>query len=124
MAKPRGYVRTFVDLGKEMSALLTQFPADHRFADYAKTLHTAFPVKSAASPPSQRDEANSILLTDREFEIILLLHQRLSNQEIADRLFVSYSTVKRHTSNIYKKLQVRNRREAVNKALSLRIITV
>lgn len=124
MAKPRGYVRTFVDLGEDISALLTQFPADHPFADYAKTLHTAFPVKSAASPPSQRDEANSILLTDREFEIMLLLHQRLSNQEIADRLFVSYSTVKRHTSNIYNKLQVKNRREAVNKAVSMRIITV
>jgi len=123
LTKPRGFVRTFVDLGEDMSVLLTQFPPEHPFADYAKKLHTAFPGKTVTTPTSQVDEVNSILLTDREFEIILLLHQRLSNQEIADKLFVSYSTVKRHTSNIYNKLQVRNRREAVHKALSLRIIT-
>lgn len=122
-SKPKGFVRTFVDLGKDMSVLLTKFPPEHTFADYAKKLHTAFPGKTAATPTPQVDDVNSILLTDREFEIILLLHQRLSNQEIADKLFVSYSTVKRHTSNIYKKLQVRNRREAVKRALSLRIIT-
>jgi len=124
LAKPRGFIRTFVDLGEDMSVLLTKFPPDHRFAEYAKKLHTACPGKIAAMPTPQVDDATSILLTDREIEIMLLLHQRLSNQEIADRLSVSYSTVKRHTSNIYNKLQVRNRREAVNKALSLRIITV
>ncbi len=123
LAKPRGFVRSFVDLGEDMSALLTKFSPGHAFADYAEILLAAFPHATTAISASQIDEVNLVLLTDREFEIISLLHQRLSNQEIADKLFVSYSTVKRHTANIYHKLQVSNRREAVSKALSLKIIT-
>ena len=45
-------------------------------------------------------------------EILNLLEQRLSNKEIAQRLFISPITVKRHTINIYQKLQVNSRREA------------
>jgi len=123
LAKPRGFVRTFVDLGEDMSALLTKFSPDHAYADYAEILLAAFPDTTAIISTSQIDQVNLALLTDREFEIISLLHRRLSNQEIADKLFVSHSTVKRHTSNIYHKLQVKNRREAVSKALSLKIIT-
>ena len=53
----------------------------------------------------------------------LLMHNRMSNQEIADRLFISYDTVKRHTANIYRKLNVKGRRQAVNKAAELGIIS-
>jgi LuxR family maltose regulon positive regulatory protein len=119
LAKPRGFIRTFVDLGKEMSVLLKKFSPDHAFAEYAGMLLAAFPGAPSVISTSQSYKANSILLTDREFEILSLLHQRLNNQEIADKLFISYGTVKRHTANIYRKLHVKNRREAVSKALSL-----
>jgi LuxR family maltose regulon positive regulatory protein len=122
LAKPRGFVRTFVDLGEDMSALLTNFSSCMPFADYAENLLAAFPLSNSDISVSQVEEVKPAHLTDREFEIISLLHKRLSNQEIADRLFVSYSTVKRHTANIYHKFQVNNRREAVSKALSLKII--
>jgi len=61
-------------------------------------------------------------LSNRELDIINLLAQRLSNQEIADKLFISTSTVKRHTINIYQKLGVNKRREAVEKAIKIGII--
>ncbi len=62
-------------------------------------------------------------LTDRELEILALLAQRYRNKEIAARLYISPVTVKRHASNIYQKLQVSNRRQAVAKATELGILS-
>jgi len=61
-------------------------------------------------------------ISKREAEILLLMHQGLSNQQIADKLFVSENTIKKHISNIFQKLQVERRTEAVKKALELSII--
>lgn len=55
-------------------------------------------------------------LTDREREVLGLLAQGLSNQEIADRLFISVKTVRNHVSNIYSKLQVADRVQAIIRA--------
>lgn len=134
LAEPRGFVRTFVDLGEEMADLLMKFPTESTFGSYAEILLAAFPsgnrtvLKSLKSTDDsslylQDNEATQFPLTNREHEIISMLHKRQSNQEIADKLFISYGTVKRHTANIYKKLQVKNRREAVSKALSQNIIS-
>ncbi len=51
-----------------------------------------------------------------------LLADRLTNKEIADRLSISPETVKRHTRNLYEKLEVHGRREAVARALAERVI--
>ena len=61
-------------------------------------------------------------LTNRELDILDLLAQRLSNKEIADRLFISTTTVKGHLQNIYNKLNVNKRREAVEKAKKIGIL--
>jgi LuxR family maltose regulon positive regulatory protein len=58
-------------------------------------------------------------LTPREFEVLRLLGEPLSNREIARRLNISYATVKRHTITIYGKLGVNNRWDAVSKAATL-----
>jgi ATP/maltotriose-dependent transcriptional regulator MalT len=58
-------------------------------------------------------------LSSREEEVLFLIAQGLKNQEIADKMFVSLSTVKTHTKNIFEKLDVRNRIEAAKKAQAL-----
>lgn len=55
-------------------------------------------------------------LSEREIEVLLLISKGLKNDEIAEKLFVSLSTVKTHTRNIFTKLDVRNRIEAARKA--------
>jgi LuxR family maltose regulon positive regulatory protein len=61
-------------------------------------------------------------LTNRELDVLDLMAKRYSNKEIAEALFISSGTVKRHTINIFKKLDVHKRREAVLKAQNIGII--
>lgn len=62
------------------------------------------------------------LLTERETELVTLIARGLSNKEIADRIFVSENTVKKHLNNIYTKLDVSRRTQAVLKAKELGIL--
>jgi DNA-binding CsgD family transcriptional regulator len=61
-------------------------------------------------------------ISDREFEVLQCLAQGLSNEEIATRLFISLNTVKTHLSNLYFKLDVKRRTQAVEKARSMGLI--
>jgi two-component system, NarL family, response regulator LiaR len=61
-------------------------------------------------------------ISARELEVLQLVADGLSNQEIADKLFVSLNTVKTHTSNLFTKLEASRRTQAIQKAKSLRII--
>jgi len=61
-------------------------------------------------------------LTDRESDTLKLIEENMMNQEIADKLFVSVNTVKTHLKNIYLKLGVDSRANAVAKAKELRLI--
>jgi LuxR family maltose regulon positive regulatory protein len=61
-------------------------------------------------------------LTNREIEVLRLLGRRLSNKEIAEQLHVSPNTIKKYSINVYKKLEVSNRRQAVARAVELGII--
>lgn len=74
-------------------------------------------------PSSLKSHPLIASLTKREIEILTLLAQRLSNREIAEKLFISLGTVKLHTINIYKKLDVHSRREAVAKANELGLLS-
>ncbi len=67
-------------------------------------------------------EAARLGLSIREREVLQLMAEGLSNQEIAGRLFVSLNTVKTHSANIFEKLDVRRRTQAVEKAKRLNII--
>ncbi len=61
-------------------------------------------------------------ISERELEVLILVSEGLSNQEIAGRLFVSINTVKTHLSKLYEKLEVKRRTQAVEKAKSLKLI--
>lgn len=70
------------------------------------------------------DEKNlvELAISKREYEILELMSQGYSNQEIADKTFISLNTVKTHTSNLFLKLDVKRRTQAVMKAKELRLI--
>ena len=62
-------------------------------------------------------------ISKREFEVLQLIAKGYSNQEIADQLFISLPTVKTHVSNLFSKLDVKRRTQAVKKATELKLIT-
>jgi two-component system, NarL family, response regulator LiaR len=61
-------------------------------------------------------------ISKREYEVLELIAKGLSNQEIADKLFVSLNTVKTHTANLFVKLEAKRRTQAIQKAKELRLI--
>jgi DNA-binding NarL/FixJ family response regulator len=74
--------------------------------------------------PFERDDqaVKDLGISKREFEVLELISAGLSNQEIAEKLFVSTSTVKTHVSNVLAKLDASRRTEAIAKAKEMRII--
>jgi LuxR family maltose regulon positive regulatory protein len=75
-------------------------------------------VRSPEPPPALVEP-----LTSREMQVLELLAQRLTNKEIAEKLIVSPDTVKTHTLNIYAKLDVHGRRQAVDKASEIGLLS-
>ena len=67
-------------------------------------------------------ELKRLNLTKREYQILKLLVQGDSNAEIADQLFLSLSTIKTHVSNLYAKINVKNRFQAITKAKRMEIV--
>jgi ATP/maltotriose-dependent transcriptional regulator MalT len=63
-------------------------------------------------------------ISKRESEVLELISQGLSNQEIADKLFVSLNTVKTHSARLFEKLEVKSRTKAIHKAKELGLIRV
>ena len=80
-------------------------------------------VKRKQSNNLNKSAAQKYQLSDRELEVLQLLADGLSNQEIADKLFVSLNTTKTHLSNLYSKLHVKRRTQAVQKAREMSILT-
>jgi len=125
LARPEGYVRVWVDMGPPLAALLYAALARGIEPAYAGRLLAAFPEAETTSPgtgpvPEQPDLVES--LSARELEVLRLIAQGLSNRAIAERLVIALSTVKGHTSNIYGKLGVHNRTQAVARARALGVL--
>jgi LuxR family maltose regulon positive regulatory protein len=133
LAEPGGIIRTFLDLGPPMADLLKRLSKQKRLDDFIRKLLDAFrddergesPDVSdsrAPLPPSLGEQPLIEPLTHREIEILDLLAKRMYSREIADKLFISPETVKTHLRNIYQKLLVKTRREAVDEARKLGIL--
>ncbi len=88
---------------------------DHRAAPGAPGLAAMLAAPQAAPAPPATD-ANALGISKRELEVLTLIAHGHSNQEIADKLFVSLHTVKKHTSSVFGKLEVSRRTQAVEKA--------
>jgi LuxR family maltose regulon positive regulatory protein len=116
-------VRTFVDEGQAMRTLLRHAAAGGIASSYTQRLLAAFD-ESAPSASTAPQAAGGLAepLTGREVEILRLIASGMRNQQIADHLFISLSTVKRHIANAYRKLGARHRTEAVARANELNLL--
>lgn len=114
LARGEGYVGVFVDEGEPMRDLLRQAVARGVEPEYAGRLLLAFESPRSEAPPSADAGDDSVhRLTTREQAILRLIASGMRNQEIADQLFISPATVKRHIANVYGKLGVVHRTEAL-----------
>ncbi|MFN8497172.1 MAG: LuxR C-terminal-related transcriptional regulator [Anaerolineae bacterium] len=126
LAQPGGFLRVFADLGPAMASLLQRLKGQTAVPAFVARIEEACVLLPHARPRTSESKGNARLiepLTEREMEILALLAERLSNREIGERLFIAPPTVKRHTVNIYQKLLVSGRREAVAKATTLGILS-
>jgi LuxR family maltose regulon positive regulatory protein len=124
LAEPEGYVRTFVD-EPALVPLLRRLAEDGGdVAGYARRLseEMAPPPSPAAPTPTSEAPAQALVEPLRELEVLALLAEGLTNQETAERLFISVNTVKTHVRHVYDKLNVRNRAEAVARAAELGLL--
>ena len=123
LAEPEGFVGIFVDDGEPMARLLYEATAREIEPDYTRRLLAAFPITKPeqASPPKTQTPKSDIVepLSKRELEVLQLLAEGLTNSEIAARLFLSLNTVKVHTRNIYGKLDVHSRTQAIARSQAL-----
>jgi LuxR family maltose regulon positive regulatory protein len=120
LAEPSGFFRIFVDEGPSMARILYEALDLGIAPNYVRRLLAAFPIDKPeqVDPPESRVSQSDYVepLSEREIEILHLIAEGLTNPEIANRLFLSLHTVKTHTRNIYGKLGVHNRTEAVARA--------
>jgi LuxR family maltose regulon positive regulatory protein len=123
LAHSEGYVRVFLDEGKAIEALLriaaTKWQ-DRTLLAYARKLLAAFADESV--PPAAGQAPQSGILSQRELEVLRLMAAGCTNQEIASQLVIAIGTAKRHIANIFDKLDVRNRTEAVAQARQLNLL--
>jgi LuxR family maltose regulon positive regulatory protein len=120
MAEPEGYFRIFVDMGTAMTVLLKDAAAQNQSAGFVHRLLSECEKKSARSVMPAGLLAEPV--TAREMEILKLLADGLSNQEIARKLVLSLGTVKTHAHHIYAKLGVNTRAQAIKRAINLNLI--
>jgi LuxR family maltose regulon positive regulatory protein len=126
LAEPEGYVRLFVDEGQPVARLLYKALSRGIAPDYVRQLLAAFPSAEPEQTDALKTQApkSDLIepLSERELEVLGLIAEGLTNQEIASRLFLSLHTIKVHARNIYGKLGVRNRTQAVTRARALGIL--
>ncbi len=126
LAEPEGYQQVFLEEGEPMVRLLYQAVVCGYSPDHARKILAAFTSKSphAAFPGEEMASPESLLepLSEREREVLALIAGGLSNREISMRLHISLSTVKGHTANIYGKLGVNSRTQALSEAARLGIL--
>jgi LuxR family maltose regulon positive regulatory protein len=124
LARPGHFLRSFIDLGPDLGKLLVELVHQKRYAEYARELliHIEQQINKPNTSNHQPGEVLIEPLTAREQEILNLLSQHLTNDEIAQVLFISPVTVKSHIRNLFEKLGVSRRRFAITRARELGLL--
>jgi LuxR family maltose regulon positive regulatory protein len=117
LAEPQGYVRIFVDESAPMARLLRRAAIRAPSSMYIRQL-----LEALGAPPDTEAPPSTALiepLTERELQVLRLMADGATNQEIAHELVLAVNTVKKHTSNIFGKLGVSNRAQCIARAREL-----
>ncbi|MDX1435369.1 MAG: LuxR C-terminal-related transcriptional regulator [Anaerolineales bacterium] len=133
LAEPGGFLRSFIDGGAPIEALLGRMAGENPSDRWVTEILAAFPdsasvreTNGAQPKPLQRfsPEVSTLIepLTPRELQILAYMREPQSFKEIANDVGIAHSTVKRHSINIYRKLGVNSRWEAVASATELGVI--
>jgi len=126
LGEPEGYVRIFVDAGEPMAELLRSALAQKVRPEYVSGLLASFssPAGRGGFVPLHGSRARPVVepVTGRELEVLRLLAAGASNKQMAEELVLVTGTVKAHLLNIYRKLDVHNRTQAVARARELNLI--
>ncbi|MBI2850313.1 MAG: response regulator transcription factor [Chloroflexi bacterium] len=125
--EPEGFIRTFVDEGRLLAPLLHKALSQGITPEYTAKLldiietedlrRRAAKVKETPTPTS-----SSEFLSQRELEVLCLVAEGLSNQQIAQKLTISLNTAKTHVSHLFDKLNAKDRLQAVTRAKELKLI--
>jgi LuxR family maltose regulon positive regulatory protein len=123
-AEPEGYVRTFVAEGAPMGRLLWMAVGRGISSQYASQLLAA--LETELGDREQKAEPLPLLLeeplSEREMDVLRLLPTNLSTPEMAEELIISVNTVRHHVKNIYRKLDVHTRMDAIGRAKRLGLL--
>ena len=124
MATPGGWVRPYVELGTPMADLLEQLPAKTKGTALVRQIRAGFRRNPGDGNASASASSGSIRvdLTNRERDVLDLLAERLRDKEISQKLYISTETVKTHLRALYRKLDCRDRRHAVERARELGVL--
>lgn len=125
LAEPQGYVRSFADEGENLAKLLALYLDLRQRSFIRSSAPISLPyVKKLLQLMQAGKEEPTVLfpLTEQETKILRLIEQGLSNKEIAARTGVSVGTVKTHIKNLYRKLEVNNRLQAIQRGRMLNML--
>jgi LuxR family maltose regulon positive regulatory protein len=126
LAEPSGHLRVFLDEGAAVAALLHRLVQAERGAAYAQRLCALFgqqeslPAVTEAAMPAQPPLVEP--LSARELDVLQLIAVDLTYEAIGEQLSISLNTVRTHTKNIYSKLNVNRRQQAVTRARLLGLL--
>jgi LuxR family maltose regulon positive regulatory protein len=127
LAEAEGFITIFLEEGTPVAQMLADLAAAQRWdeaqAAHARRILAAYPAAVRAGISTAPAEDTLVEpLSARELEILGLIGEGYTNQEIADRLVITLHTVKKHSSNIYAKLGVRSRTQAVARAREIGLL--
>jgi LuxR family maltose regulon positive regulatory protein len=130
LAEPDGFVLLLLEEGPSLIPLLSAVEnhraAPDRIKQYARKLLSPFPESSKLAIPQPVAISSELVeqLSSREMEVLRLIAAGDANQTIADKLFISVRTVKKHSSNVFNKLNVSSRTQAVARARELGLLSI